>query len=56
MDDEEILRRGGDEDDIEQMARMNGADLTEDDFDDDPDQANDMFDAAGEIIPINFDD
>mgnify|MGYP003394711260 CR=1 FL=1 len=33
--------------------------LEEDDFfgdDFDPDQANDMVDAEGEMIPINFDD
>lgn len=32
MDDEEILRRGGDEHDIAAIARANGADLTRADF------------------------
>ena len=31
MDDEEILTRGGTEDDIREYARQNGADLTEED-------------------------
>lgn len=32
MDDEEIIRRGGDEHDIAEMAKANGADLTREDF------------------------
>lgn len=32
MDDEQILERGGTENDIEEYAKANGADLTEKDF------------------------
>jgi hypothetical protein len=32
MDDEQIIQRGGDQSDVEEYAKSNGADLTEEDF------------------------